>query len=127
MTKLHGNDSKKLEIQKNLKRCLIKFQNTFKMTLTKLLKNTLQDKNRNMEEPITKTRSGRVVKRPDRYIPTEKVEDDYSTDEYDTEDDDSDTDVPSIASSSEDDDSDTEGSLADFIVDDESDSEESSK
>lgn len=97
------------------------------MILTKLLKNTLQDKNRNMEEPIMKTRSGRVVKKPNRYIPTEKVEDDYSTDEYDTEDDElSDSDVPSIESS-EDDDSDTEGSLADFIVDDDDSDSESSK
>lgn len=89
------------------------------MTLKKLLKNTVQDKNRNMEEPTTKTRSGRVVKKPNRYIPTEKVEDDYSTDDYDTEDDD-DTDVPSIISS---DDDESEGSLADFIVDDDSESD----
>lgn len=95
------------------------------MTLKKLLKNTLQDKNRNMEESITKTRSGRVVKKPNRYIPTEKVEDDYTTDDYDTDDDSDDSDVPSIVSSDDDDES--EGSLADFIVDDETESEEDEK
>ena len=78
-----------------------------------------------MEENITKTRSGRVVKKPNRYIPTEKVEDDYSTEDYDTDDDPEDSDVPSIVSSSEDDDS--EGSLADFIVDESESESESEK
>ena len=70
----------------------------------------------------TRTRSGRLVKKPDRYVPIEKVEDDYATDEYDTDiDDDSDSEVPSEESS----DSDSEGSLVDFIVpDDEEDEDE---
>jgi hypothetical protein len=63
----------------------------------------------------TTTRSGRLVKKPDRYVPTEKVEDDYATDEHDTDiDEDSDSEVPSEESS----DSDSEGSLIDFIVPD---------
>jgi hypothetical protein len=67
------------------------------------------------------TRSGRLVKKPERYEPIEKVEDDFSSDEYDTDDDD----VPSEYSEDEDDDeSDSEGSLVDFIVQDESESDE---
>ncbi len=72
-------------------------------------------------QETTRTRSGRLVKRPDRYVPIEKVEDDYATDEHDTDtDDDSDSDILS----SEDSDSDTEGSLVDFIVPDEEEDEE---
>lgn len=69
------------------------------------------------QEQITKTRSGRLVKRPDRYVPTEKVEDDYATDEHDT-DEDEDDDISSV-DESESDESDSEGSLVDFIVPDE--------
>jgi hypothetical protein len=50
------------------------------------------------------------------------VEDDFSSDEYDTEDDDDNaSDVPSEYTEDEDDGSDSEGSLVDFIVPDESD------
>ena len=42
---------------------------------------------------MTTTRSGRLVKKPERYEPIEKVEDDFSSDEYDT--DDNASDVPS--------------------------------
>lgn len=77
----------------------------------------------NVSTPTT-TRSGRLVKKPERYEPSEKVEDDYASDEYDT-DDDSDSDVPSVHSSEEDEESDSEseGSLKDFVVPDESESE----
>jgi hypothetical protein len=73
-----------------------------------------------------KTKSGRLVKTPERYTPIEKVEDDYSSDEYDSDDE-----VPSSVYSSdeedeEDSESDTEGSLKDFIVPDESDSDSDS-
>lgn len=71
----------------------------------------------------TRTRSGRLVKRPDRYVPTEKVEDDYATDEHDTDIEDDDSDILS-SSSSEDDESDSEGSLVDFIVPDDEEDEE---
>jgi hypothetical protein len=65
------------------------------------------------------TRSGRLVKKPDRYVPIEKVEDDYATDEHDT-----DTDDESDSEEEEEElDSDSEGSLVDFVVPD-SDSED---
>ena len=72
----------------------------------------------------TKTRSGRLVKPPIRYEPTEQVEDDYSSDDYDS-DGDEDDDVPSLYSSEEDESGDdSEGSLKDFVVpDSESDTE----
>lgn len=68
------------------------------------------------------TRSGRLVKKPDRYVPIEKVEDDYATDEHDT-----DTDDESDSDSEEEEeelDSDSEGSLVDFVVPDESEEED---
>ena len=71
---------------------------------------------------MTTTRSGRLVKKPERYEPIEKVEDDFSSDEYDT--DDNASDVPSEYTEEEDDDDDSEGSLVDFIVPDEDDSSE---
>jgi len=75
-----------------------------------------------MSTAPTTTRSGRLVKKPERYEPIEKVEDDFSSDEYDTEDDDDNaSDVPSEYTEDEDDGSDSEGSLVDFIVPDESD------
>jgi hypothetical protein len=67
-----------------------------------------------------KTRSGRLVKKPERYEPIEKVEDDFSSDEYDS---DNDSDIPSEYTEDEEDSSDSEGSLVDFIVPDESESE----
>ncbi len=71
-------------------------------------------------EPNTSrtTRSGRLVKPPDRYTPNEKVEDDYASDEYDTDSNSDNDDVPSLYSSGEEDDDDSEGSLKDFIVPD---------
>jgi hypothetical protein len=77
-----------------------------------------------MDPNTKKTRSGRLVKPPERYVPTEKVEDDYASDEYDTDSDSNDDDVPSVCSSDEDDKS--EGSLKDFVVPDESESESDS-
>jgi hypothetical protein len=76
-----------------------------------------------MATTTTKTRSGRLVKKPERYEPIEKVEDDFSSDEYDSDtDDDNDSDIPSEYTEEEDS-SDSEGSLVDFIVPDESESE----
>lgn len=69
------------------------------------------------------TRSGRLVKKPERYEPIEKVEDDFSSDEYNTEDDDNASDVPSEYTE-EDEGSDSEGSLVDFIDDDEDEEED---
>ena len=72
---------------------------------------------------VTTTRSGRLVKKPERYEPIEKVEDDFSSDEYDTEDDNV-SDVPSEYTENEDEESDSEGSLVDFIVPDDSESDD---
>lgn len=69
------------------------------------------------------TRSGRLVKKPERYEPNEKVEDDFSSDEYDTDDDDNASDIPSEYTEDDEDESDSEGSLVDFIVPDEEDSD----
>ena len=63
----------------------------------------------------TRTRSGRVSKPPVKYEPTEEVIDDYSDEDEDDEDEDEDED---------DEDADENGNLKDFIVDDESDSDE---
>lgn len=76
----------------------------------------------------TRTRSGRHIKKPVLFQPTETVlEDDYATDEHDTDiDSDIDTDDEEEYSSEEedDDDADENGNLKDFVVDDESESEE---
>jgi hypothetical protein len=66
-----------------------------------------------------RTRSGRLVKKPDRYEPREKVEDDYSDDDDDDTDDD---DEEMCTDDSDDDggdsDADSEGNLKDFVVHD---------
>jgi hypothetical protein len=78
---------------------------------------------------VTRTRSGRHIKKPDLFQPEETVlEDDYATDEHDTDIDSViDTDDEEEYSSDEDDeddDADENGNLKDFVVDDESESEE---
>lgn len=76
----------------------------------------------------TRTRSGRHIKKPVLFQPAETVlEDDYATDEHDTDiDSEIDTDDEEEYSSEEeeDDDADENGNLKDFVVDDESESEE---
>jgi len=76
----------------------------------------------------TRTRSGRQIKKPVLFQPTETVlEDDYATDEHDTDiDSDIDTDDEEEYSSEdeEEEDADENGNLKDFVVDDESESEE---
>lgn len=77
---------------------------------------------------VTRTRSGRQIKKPVLFEPTESVlEDDYATDEHDTDIDSViDTDDEEDYSSDEDeedDDADENGNLKDFVVDDESESE----
>ena len=64
-----------------------------------------------------RTRSGRVTKKPDFYVPSEQVEDDFAEHEYDTEDD-SDIDTEDELDDDESEDSDDED-LKDFIVEDE--------
>ena len=34
---------------------------------------------------MTQTRSGRIIKKPDRYVPVERVEDDFDSDDYDSD------------------------------------------
>lgn len=70
---------------------------------------------------VTTTRSGRVIKKPDFYVPVEEVCDDYASDEYDSEDDDSDVEsVITSGSDMTDDDDDLEG----FVVDDDDDDDD---
>jgi hypothetical protein len=76
-------------------------------------------------------RSSRVIRKPVLYQPVETVlEDDYAADEYDSDldsDTDIDTDDECVSDDDfeeEDDDADENGNLKDFIVDDESESEE---
>ena len=76
------------------------------------------------------TRSGRAVKKPVIFTPTETVlDDDYCTDDYNTEiDSDIGTDEECLSDDSEyedddDDDADENGNLQDFVVDDEEESE----
>lgn len=74
------------------------------------------------------TRSGRAIKKPVVYVPTETVlDDDYCTDDYDTEiGSEIDTDEECYSDESEDDnddDADDNGNLKDFVVDDDEESE----
>ena len=73
----------------------------------------------------TRTRSGRQIKKPELYQPEETVlEDDYASDEYDSEfGSELDTD-DEIYSDEDSDDDEDEGSLKDFVVDDDEDESE---
>jgi len=69
----------------------------------------------------TRTRSGRVVKKPEIYTPDEVVEDDFSESEYDSDDDGSDIESIRTDESEQED----EDDLDDFIVpDDEEETED---
>ena len=79
------------------------------------------------EVMVSRTRSGRVVRPPDRYSPNEVCDDDYAPDEYDS---DESGDVSSEASYDSDDvsdesDADEDGNLDGFVVKTISDSEDS--
>lgn len=72
------------------------------------------------------TRSGRQIKKPDRYVPIEKVEDDFGSDEYDSNtdaesDSGSETGSESSANSEE---VDEHGNLRDFVEYSDSEDEE---
>ena len=74
------------------------------------------------------TRSGRKIKKPELFVPTEQVvDDDYCDDDHDTDfDSELDTEDEEDYSSDEDEedeDVDENGNLKDFVVDDESESE----
>lgn len=80
------------------------------------------------EEPTPpRTRSGRVSKPPVRYEPVEQVEDDYSEEDYDTDESAIDSVASSDASDEEDDeeDADDDGNLDGFVVPDKSESSDS--
>lgn len=73
-------------------------------------------------EVVTRTRSGRVVKKPERYVPVEVCEDDYGTEDYDSRES---SDVSSEVSIDPDDlssesDADEHGNLDGFVVEDKS-------
>jgi len=79
-------------------------------------------------KPVTRTRSGRTVKAPERYTPQEVCEDDYADDDYDSQESGSVSsevsyDTEDISSES---DADGEGNLAGFIVEDKSSSDSES-
>ena len=74
-------------------------------------------------QPVTRTRSGRTVKPPDRYVPVEVCEDDYEDEDYD------DTDLSDVSSEmsvdseeiSSESDADENGNLDGFVTEDKSD------
>ena len=75
---------------------------------------------------VTTTRSGRIVKKPERYEPVEQVEDDYAPEDYDS---DESSDVDSAVSYDEsefssEDDADDDGNLDGFVVADKSESDD---
>jgi hypothetical protein len=80
----------------------------------------------------TRTRFGRVVKKPTLYVPVETVlDDDYATDEHDDTDSesliDTEDEYKSDDESDDDDDADENGNLKDFVVDDDEASESESE
>ena len=90
--------------------------------------NTFQTPEVTDSKPVTRTRSGRTVKAPERYTPQEVCEDDYADDDYNTDESGSVSsevsyDTEDISSES---DADEEGNLAGFIVEDKSSSDSES-
>jgi len=74
---------------------------------------------------VNKTRSGRIVKAPERYTPQEVCEDDYADEDYDSNESGSVSsevsyDTEDISSES---DADEDGNLVDFVVEDKSSSD----
>jgi hypothetical protein len=67
------------------------------------------------------SRSGRVIKKPILYEPTERPEDDFNDEDYDEDDDDSDDDDIDEEDDDDDDDEDADdnGNLKGFVVEDE--------
>ena len=89
---------------------------------------TFQTPEATASNPMTRTRSGRAVKAPERYTPQEVCEDDYADDDYDSNESGSVSsevsyDTEDISSES---DADPEGNLAGFIVEDKSSSDSES-
>lgn len=87
--------------------------------------NTSQTPEVTDSRPMTRTRSGRTVKAPERYTPQEVCEDDYADDDYDSNESGSVSsevsyDTEDISSES---DADEEGNLEGFVVEDKSSSD----
>ena len=77
-------------------------------------------------EPVTRTRSGRVSKPPERYEPIEQVEDDYGPDDYDSDESDiltDDTFDDDEDEEDDEDDADDDGNLDGFVVPDKTESD----
>jgi len=72
---------------------------------------------------IQQTRSGRVIKQPVRYVPQEVVEDDYATEDYDSDESEVTSEVESSDEELDEDDDDDE-EMNDFVVDDEEEEED---
>ena len=80
-------------------------------------------------EPLPRTRSGRVSKPPVRYEPVEQVEDDYDIGDYDTEESDVSSNPPADDDEDEEtdeSDADNDGNLDGFVVPDKSESDDES-
>ena len=77
---------------------------------------------------VTRTRSGRVSKPPERYEPVEVVTDDFAEDEYDDDDegdsDDSFEEEDSDEEDDDDEDADENGNLKGFVADDDDEEED---
>jgi hypothetical protein len=81
-----------------------------------------QTQNPTGSSDVIRTRSGRVVKKPERYVPVEVCEDDYGTEDYDSRES---SDVSSEISIDPEDlssesDADEHGNLDGFVVEDKS-------
>jgi hypothetical protein len=69
---------------------------------------------------IYKSRSGRIIKKPDLYEPTERPDDDFAEDEYDEDDNEDDEEDEDEDEDDEDnEDADDNGNLKGFVVEDE--------
>lgn len=75
-----------------------------------------------MPMPVTRSRSGRTLKAPERYEPKEEIIDDYTDDESDVDDDEDIEDEDEYHSDDDDEeddddeDADEHGNLKDFVV-----------
>jgi len=70
---------------------------------------------------IYKSRSGRIIKKPDLYEPTERPDDDFAEDEYDEDDNEDDEEDEEDEDDEDDDneDADDNGNLKGFVVEEE--------
>jgi len=81
--------------------------------------------------PVTRTRSGRQIKKPELFTPTEEVVDDYGEDEHDSDfgseidtEDEYDSQDDSEFDDDDDEEADENGNLKDFVIDESDDDDE---